>query len=218
MDRRTNELKQKKRQLKNEIKHSDKKLYKLLVGFSIFGILNWFMWYNQYLNEGIISDIIFIYLPILLGMIFFYFKFNSFVKYYSNTTSILDKIGCFLFLSLIGVMISFVSFGTVSNIIYKTLMDYSIKDKPTEMQSYTIDRFIYGSGGRNSINRFSRIKYHDTTVQNGNFSLSRFDGDDSEVIVELRNLDHNEIKKKKLVLYTKEGFWGIKKIINYKIN
>jgi hypothetical protein len=218
MDRRTSELKQRKRQLKNEIKRSDKKLYKLLVGFSIFGILNWLFWYNQYLNEGILCDITFIYLPMLLGMIFFYFKFNSFVKYYSDTTSILDKIGCFLLLLLMGIMISFLSFGTVSDIIYKSLMDYSIKDKSTEIQFYSIDRFIYGSGRRNSINRFSRIEYHDATMQNGNFSLSKFNGDDSAVIGELKNLDHNEIKKKKLVLYTKEGFGGIKKIINYKIN
>lgn len=218
MDKRVNELKQKKRKLKNEIKRSDKKLYKLLVGFSIFGILNWLLWYNQYLNEGIVCDITFIYLPMLFGMIFFYFKFNSFVKYYSDTTSILDKIGCFLFLSLMGVMISFLSFGTISDIIYKTLIDYSIKDKPTELQSYSIDSFIYGSGGRNSINRFSRIEYHDATEQNSSFRLSKFDGDDSKVIGELKNLDNDEIKKKKLVLYTKEGFWGIKKIIDYKVN
>ena len=217
MDRRTNELKQRKRQLKNEIKRSDKKLYKLLVGFSIFGILNWLFWYNQYLNEGVLCDITFIYLPMLLGMIFFYFKFNSFVKYYSDTTSIFDKIGCFLLLLLMGIMISFLSFGTVSDIIYKSLMDYSIKDKSAEIQFYSIDRFIYGTGGRNSINRFSRIEYHDATVQNGSFSLSKFNGYDSAVIGELKNLDNDEVKKKKLVLYTKEGFWGIKKIIDFKV-
>lgn len=218
MDRRVAKLKENKKQLKNEIKRNDKKLYKLFVGFLIFGILNWLFWYDQYLNKGILCDAIFVYLPILLGMIFFYFKFNSFVKYYSDTTSVLDKIGCFLLLSLMGVMISFLSFGTVSDVIYKSLMDYSIKDKPTEMQSYTIKRFIYGSGGRNSINRFSRIEYYDSGEHEGNFSLSKFDGDDSDVIRELRNLDNHQIKKKKLVFYTKEGFWGIKKIINYKIN
>lgn len=217
MDRRTNELKQRKRQLKNEIERSDKKLYKLLVCFSIFGILNWLFWYNQYLNEGILCDITFIYLPMLLGMIFFYFKFNSFVKYYSDTTSILDKIGCFLLLLLMGIMISFLSFGTVSDIIYKSLMDYSVKDKSTVIQFYSIDRFIYGTGGRNSINRFSRIEYHDATMQNGNFSLSKFNGYDSAVIGELKNLDNDEVKKKKLVLYTKEGFWGIKKIIHFNV-
>ena len=217
MDRRTNELKQRKRQLKNEIERSDKKLYKLLVCFSIFGILNWLFWYNQYLNEGILCHITFIYLPMLLGIIFFYFKFNSFVKYYSDTTSILDKIGCFLLLLLMGIMISFLSFGTVSDIIYKSLMDYSIKDKSTEIQFYSIDRFIYGSGRRNSINRFSRIEYHDATMQNGNFSLSKFNGYDSAVIGELKNLDNDEVKKKKLVLYTKEGFWGIKKIIDFNV-
>jgi hypothetical protein len=217
MDRRVTELKQQKRQLKNEIKRGDKKLYKLLVGFSVFGILNWLFWYNQYLSKGILCNIIFIHLPVLLGMIFFYFKFNSLVKYYLDTTSILDKVGVFVLLSLTGVMISFLSFGTVSDIVYKSLMDYSIKDKSTEIQSYSIDRFIYGSGGRNSINRFSRIEYHDVTVQNGNFSLSKFDAYDSKVIEELRNLHENEIRKKTLLLYTKEGFWGIKKIINYKV-
>lgn len=218
MDRRVSELKQKKRQLKNEIKRSDKKLYKFFVGFSIFGILNWLFWYNQYLNEEFVCDVTFVYLPILLGMIFFYFKFNSFVKYYSDTKSLLDKIGCFLLLFITGIMISFLSFGTVSDIIYKTLMDYSIKDKPTEMKSYSIDRFLYGSGRRNSINRFSRIEYHDATGQDDNLQLSKFDSDDSFVIGELRNLNEEEIKKKKLVLYTKEGFWGIKKIIDYKVN
>lgn len=97
-------------------------------------------------------------------------------------------------------------------------MDYSIKDEPTEMKSYSIDRFVYGSGRRNSINRFSRIEYHDAPGQDDNFQLSKFDGDDSEIIGELRNLNDEEIKKKKLVLYTKEGFWGVKKIIDYKVN
>jgi len=78
MDRRVAKLKENKRQLKNEIKHNDKKLYKLFVGFLIFGILNWLFWYNQYLNKGILCDAIFVYLPILLGMIFFHFKFSSF--------------------------------------------------------------------------------------------------------------------------------------------
>lgn len=217
MDRRVNELKQKKRRLKNEVKRNDNKLYQVFVGSLIFGILNWFIWYNQYLNEGILYDIVFIFLPILLGMVFFYFKFNAFVKYYSDTKSILDKIGCCLLLCLMGIMISFASFGTLSNIIYKSLMDFSIKDKPTEIKSYDIDRFIYGSD-RSRINRFSTVEYHYASERYGNFKLDKFGRNDSKMIEEFKNLTQDEIKKMKLILYTKEGFWGIKKIIKYKVN
>ena len=216
MDRRKNQIKQRKNKLKNALDRSDNKMYRLLVGFMIFAIVNWFVWYNQYLNTGIWYKITFVCVPTVLGMVFFYFKFKTYFDYYLSAPTIFDRIGCWILMFLLSVMLSFSSFGTFSDIIFKSVMNYAIKDQATETKSYKIKSFVFGSGGR-SINRFSRIEYDGQNDKYNGLSLDKFNSNDSKIIYELKSLEKEVLTQKKLILYTKEGFWGIKKIIKYKI-
>lgn len=222
MDKRRFQLiKQNKHREKYTRTKTDKYLTKVFIGSAIFGILNWLFWEVKFIETDSRYTLVFVILPLFLGLIYFYYTAKVFVAYFWNATTFLDKLLTRLFLVVMGLMLSFLSFGTVANMIFKVILITSTSNVESKVTSYEITRFIHNKSSRsNKFSRSSTIHFQYATDQNLNFSVDNYsllNSKSHELRNKLIHMDEMQIKNKKLVLYTKEGFWKIKHIVDFEL-
>ncbi|MFT3796641.1 hypothetical protein [Flavobacterium sp.] len=192
-------------------KKQEQSIYRILVGSLCFGIANWLFWHQQFLERDYRYMLVFVALPIGIGIVLLKKYFKSYVAYYLDTKSKLEKTGVVLFLLVGGAMISFGSLGTLADILFKSAFSWTA-DPQTTTNKYPITRFVAGlSHGLNSINRFSRIDY----LENG--KEQSINSENPTVNNRLKDLPATAIRSKTLVLETRAGFWGIKRVENFQI-
>jgi hypothetical protein len=205
MDKRQFQNKERKRKEKYILNREQKYSAKVFVFFMIVSILNGVFWHDQFLGLDFNYKLIFVIIPIGLG-VFLYWKTNKiFIKDLQNTkpSGLKDIILSSVFLLLIGVFFAYISSVTLANAIFKIGMDFSINNKPEISKTYSIESTYRNNRGR-GVNLFSTVYYFDDE--------NKIKGFDVRV---------NEVKtsreKRKIIFKCKEGFWNYYKIIDYKI-
>ena len=95
---------------------------KVFIGSAIVGILNWLFWEVKFIETDSRYTLVFVKLPLFFGVLFFYSKAKVYVAYFWNATTFLDKLLTRIFLVVMGLMLSFLSFVTVANMIFKVIL------------------------------------------------------------------------------------------------
>lgn len=205
MDKRQLQNKERKKLVKNIIKKEQDKSYKVLIFCSIFSVLNYFFWHDQFVGLDVKYDFVFVILPLILGF-FIYFKTNQlFIKDIFNTKSsgLKDTVLSYGFLLVLAGFFAYMSLVTLANVIFKIGMDLSMKDKPIIIKSYSVDSTIRNDKGR-GVHLFSSIYYLDEENKKKIFSVKV-------------NEVETSYAKRKIIFKCKEGFWNYYKIIDYKM-
>ncbi|HSD14827.1 MAG TPA: hypothetical protein VLB74_09290 [Flavobacterium sp.] len=157
---------------------------------------------------------VFVFLPLVLGFVFYYFKAKPWIDSIRNTKSsgFFDAFFSNVLMLLTGLMLSFFSFGLAGNILFKVLTNLVVSDEQTVIKSFAITDFNKNDRGK-GIRIFAHVyfEYPDNETESLDIRKS------SVLYKELKVLNEDEIRNKILVLHTKKSFWGIDKIINYNI-
>jgi hypothetical protein len=113
-------------------------------------------------------------------------------------------------------MLSYASFGTASNVAFKSLMYFSTKEVKSQTNKYKITNIynpLQHRRTRRELRRFHfeknfNIDYQVGVNQNNRINISIYDPENNYLL----DLDKQEVINKTLVLETKKGFWGIEKV------
>jgi len=171
----------------------------------LIGVLNYVFWHDQFLKLDSKYNIVFIALPMVIGVVLFYFLNKRFIKNLiaTKSVSLWDDIFSYGILILTAVFFAYFSVVTFANVLFKIGMDISTKDKPMINKTYVVESTFKNDTGR-GIHLYSDIRYFDD-----NNALKIF------------NVEVNEVEtsnqSRKIHFKCKEGFWGYYKILDYKM-
>ncbi|MFT3687365.1 MAG: hypothetical protein QM783_20995 [Phycisphaerales bacterium] len=197
---------QQKRAIKNTLKKEGNKSFGLLVLCMIASVLNWVFWHDQFLCLDTKYTLVFIALPLVLGILLYYFMNKAFVKnlFATKASSWWDRILSAAFLIMTALFFGFVSMVTLANVVFKISMDLCIKEKPFAYKTYTVTS-TYKNNIGNRIHLFSSVYYLD---ENSKAQIFEVGVDAVETSGE----------KRKITFPCKKGFWGYYKIVGYRID
>lgn len=203
MSKRQQLIRESKNKTKNLISREQDKAYRILIFSMIVGVLNYIFWHDQYVGLDFKYTILFIVVPLILG-VFFYWSYNkNFIGNILGTkaSSWWDTVLSDLLLGITALLFAYFSLVTVANVIFKLSIDFSIRDKPIIYKTYTVKSTTKNDTGR-GIHLFSTIFYLNDANETKAFQVGV---DDVETSFETR----------KITFKCLEGFWGYYKIIDY---
>lgn len=205
MDRRKRLLRESKNALKNSAKREDKRAYKILIFSMIVSVLNWIFWHDQFLRLDLKYNLLFIVLPMVLGILFYFYISRKFIKDIMQTESsgLLDTIFSYVFLFVISLFFAYFTMVTLSNIVFKLTMDFYTAKQPTITKTFDVES-TYNNYTKKGFHFFSSVRYRDEANE-----LQFFD-------VPLDAVETSR-EKRTITFDCKQGFWGYYKIIDYNI-
>jgi hypothetical protein len=205
MSIRQQQFKESKKQSKYLRYSEDSRSSRIFIFSMIVGFLNYFLWHDQFLKLDSKYDIIFVVLPMILGVIVFYYINRIFIKYITDTKSsgLVDTFLSNGILILSALFFAYFSVVTVVNVVFKIAMNHSTTNKPLIIKTYTVESTFKNNRNR-GIHLFSYIYYLDESNQ-----LETFNVDEDEVETS------NETRK--ITFTCQEGFWCYYKILDYKL-
>jgi hypothetical protein len=217
LDKRRNKiLKEKRNNKKKLFEQESSKLFVLFLIFVLFGLANWMFWEEQFLNLDYRYYLIFQIIPIGFGVVYFNLKFKQYFDYNTKSKFSIYTIILYLFYGVFSLMLSYASFGTASNVAFKSLMYFSTKEVKSQTNKYKITNIynpLQHRRTRRELRRFHfeknfNIDYQVGVNQNNRINISIYDPENNYLL----DLDKQEVINKTLVLETKKGFWGIEKV------
>lgn len=217
MDKRRNKiLKEKRNNKKKLFEQESSKLYVLFLIFVLFGLANWMFWEEQFLNLDYRYYLIFQIIPIGFGVVYFNLKFKQYFDYNTKSKFSIYSIILYLFYGVFSLMLSYASFGTASNVAFKSLMYFSTKEVKSQTKKYRVTNIynpLQHKRTRRELRRFHfeknfNIDYQVGANQNNRINISIYDPENNYLL----DIDKQEVINKTLVLETKKGFWGIEKV------
>ena len=203
MSRRQQLIRESKNKTKNLISREQDKAYRILIFSMIVGALNYIFWHDQFVGLDFKYTILFIVVPLILG-VFFYWSYNkNFVGNIlgAKASSWWDTVLSNFLLGITALLFAYFSLVTVANIIFKLSIDFSVRDKPIIYKTYKVKSTRKNDIGR-GIHLFSTIYYSDEANETKAFQVGV---DAVETSFETR----------KITFKCLEGFWGYCKIIDY---
>jgi hypothetical protein len=205
MNRREQIVRRTKKQNKGILKKEEKSAYRFLIFFMIASVANWIFWHDQFLYQNFKYDLVFIVLPLIIGVYVYYRMNKHFIHSLLQTKSsgFWDSILSAVFLVVTALFFAFCIGVTVADAIFKLSMDLVIKDKSIIDKTYIVDSTFRNDTGK-GMHIFSTIRYLNETNE-----IELFDVPQNAVVTS------NE--KRKVTFRCKEGFWGYYKIVNYKL-
>lgn len=206
MDRRKRLLRQSKNAIKNSIDREDKRAYRILIFSMVASVLNWIFWHDQFIGLNQKYNLLFIALPMVLGVLLFYFISRKFIKGMMQTKSggSIDTILSYGFLGLISLFFAYFTMVTLADAIFKLSMDSYVENQPTITKTYTVESTVKNDSGK-GIHLYSSVYYIDEANEKQLFNVGV---DQVETSYEER----------KITFVCKQGFWGYYKIVDYSIH
>lgn len=206
MDRRAQLNKENRKRMKNLLKKEDKKAYKILVFSMIAGIINYIVWHDQFVNLDLKYNVVFIVLPILIGMYFYWATNKNFIKdlFATKASAWWDRLGSNIFLVVLAVMFGYFTIGTTADVLFKLSMDFYTKDKPFVYKTYTVTSTSKDNTGK-GMHLFSHIRYLDEDNKKHSFD------------VPLNSVETSN-ERRRITFKCQQGFWNYYKIIDYNLN
>lgn len=218
--RRIKFLKEKRNQNKRLFDQESNKIYIIFLISILFGLANWLFWQEQFLNLDYKYYILFEIIPIGLGIVYFNLKFKQFFNYSLKSKFSIYTIILYMFYGVFSLMLSYASFGTTSNVIFKSLMHYSTSDVKSKIEKYKIIKF-YNPKNYKRKRRESRrfyfqknfyIDYQASQNQEERIKIPTYDSKNN-YLLDVKD----EVVNKTFVLETKKGFWNIKKVLDVSV-
>lgn len=206
MDRRKRLLRENKNAIKNSIKREDEKVYRILIFSMVASVLNWIFWHDQFIGLDQKYNLLFIALPMLLGILFFFYVSRKFIKGIMQTKSsgLMDNILSYGFLGLISLFFAYFTVVTLADAIFKLSMDSYVDNQPIVTKTYTVESTVKNDSGK-GIHLYSSVYYIDEANEKQLFNVGV---DEVETSYEER----------KITFKCKQGFWGYYKIVDYSIH
>jgi len=182
----------------------------LFLIFVLFGLANWMFWDEHFLNLDYRYYLIFQVLPIGFGVVYFNLKYKQYFDYNLKSKFSIYTIILYLFYGIFSLMLSFASFGTASNVVFKSLMNYSTSDVKSKTEKYKITNIynpLQHQRTRRELRRFHfeknfNIDYQVGVNQNNRINISIYDPENNYLL----DLNKQEVINKTLVLETKKDF------------
>ena len=205
MDKRLELIKRNKNALKNLRLREDNRSFRIFIFSMIVGALNYVFWHDQFLKLDYTYDILFIVLPMIIGVILFYFINKIFIKNILSTKSsgLIDTVLSNGVLIIGSLFFAYYSIVTLANVIFKLSMDFSVIDKPIINKTYVVESTFRNDRGR-GIHLFSSIYYLDEANEKQIFDV----GVDAVT---------TSYENRKITFKCQEGFWGYFKILDYNV-
>lgn len=217
MDKRRNNILQEKRNNKKKLfQQESSKLYVLFLIFVLFGLANWMFWEEQFLNLDYRYYLLFQIIPIGFGVVYFNLKYKHYFDYKIKSKFSIYTIILYLFYGIFSLMLSYVSFGTASNVVFKSLMNYSTSNVKSKTEQYRITNLYNPLRYKRTIRQRRRVQfkknfyidYQKDGFKEQRINISIYDRENNYVL----DLKKQEVVNKTLVLETKKGFWDIEKV------
>jgi len=219
--RRNNILKEKRNNKKKLFQQESNKLYVFFLIFVLFGLANWLFWEEQFLNLDFRYYILFQIIPIGFGVVYFNLKYKQYFDYKVQSKFSIYTILLYLYYGIFSLMLSYASFGTASNVVFKSLMNYSTSDVKSKAEQYRITNIYNPLQYKRTIRQRRRfhfeknfyIDYKKNGLKEKRIKISIYDPENNYVL----DFKKQDVVNKTLVLTTKKGFWDIEKVENIAV-
>lgn len=222
MDKRRNKILKEKRNIKKKLfEQESSKIYVFFLISVLFGLANWMFWEEQFLSLDYRYYLLFKIIPIGFGVVYINLKFKQYFDYDLKSKFNIYTIVLYLFYGIFSLMLSYASFGTASNVVFKSLMYYSTSDVKSKIEKYRITN-IYNPKNHQRTRRENRrfhfeknfyIDYKAPENQDKRINISVYDSENNYLL----NVKKEDVINKTLVLETKKGFWDIKKVVSISV-
>jgi len=214
--RRNNILKEKRNHNKKLFQQESSKLYVLFLVFVLFGLANWMFWVEQFLNLDYRYYLLFQILPIGIGVVYFNLKYKQYFDYKVKSKFSIYTIILYLFYGIFSLMLSYASFGTASNVVFKSLMYYSTSDVKSNIEKYRITNLYNPLQYKRTRRQRQHIHfqknfyldYKKDGFKEQRINISIYDSENNYLL----DVEKQEVVNQTLVLTTKKGFWNIEKV------
>ena len=124
------------------IKHNQEEniAYRLLIALGIYGTGYYFIFKPLTIGHNINYSLYIVWIPIIVGLIVISWLRKDFFKRLNKTfKSKIDKIITYLFLFIMGLMYSYLSFGITTEIIFQIINKQKIKNIPQTTYNFPVE-------------------------------------------------------------------------------
>ncbi|WP_123921955.1 hypothetical protein [Flavobacterium sp. LM4] len=129
-----NQKKIEKRKIKNKEKRTERKHYSLLIFALIFCVINLAFIESKTIGHDYRYKIYIFLLPVSIGMLFFgIYRWNFLIRKYLSFKEIHLKLYVIGFYLLQGIVVSYLSFGQITSVIWNCINNYEAEKNHTEI-------------------------------------------------------------------------------------
>lgn len=172
MNKRQQLIRKNKNAEKNLIKREQNYAYKFFIFFMVAGILNWIFWHEQFIGLDLKHTVVFVVLPLIVGLLVYLQMNKSFVRSIlkSKSSGLADTFLSNIFLLVTALFFAYLCSCTIADAIFKLSMDFCIEDKPSMHKTYVVESTVRNDS-RRGVCLFSTIYIMMEQMKSNRFML-----------------------------------------------